>query len=255
MYDQFADDYDRFVDWQSRLSVELPFIEKILRGAAPAGEPASVLDSACGTGMHAIALAKDGFSVSAADLSGEMTARARANAQKAGAVIRFEAAGFGSLSRTFGTERFHAALCLGNSLPHLLRDVDLAAALADFHACLKPGGILLIQNRNFDAVMQKRERFMEPQIDVEGDEEWIFHRFYDFNADGTILFNIVRLHRGPNSGWQSDVISTLLKPQLEKDMHKGLSAAGFHKVETFGSLAGDPFDPIGSGNLVIIAQK
>ena len=255
MYDQFADDYDRFVDWQSRLSIEMPFIETSIRGSIGSIGEISVLDAACGTGMHAIALAKAGLSVCAADLSGEMIARARANAQKTGASIRFEAAGFGALSRTFGTEGFHAALCLGNSLPHLLTDADLAATLADFYACLKPGGVLLIQNRNFDAVMKTRERMMEPQIHVEGAEEWIFYRFYDFNPDGTILFNITRLHRAPNSGWQSDVISTLLKPLLEKELLQALDRTGFRSVRTYGSLTGDAFDLRGSGNLVLLAYK
>ena len=30
MYDQFASDYDRFVNWENRLSFEIPLIEKIL---------------------------------------------------------------------------------------------------------------------------------------------------------------------------------------------------------------------------------
>lgn len=255
MYDQFAEDYDRFVDWQSRLSIEMPFIETTIRGAAGATREISVLDAACGTGMHAIALAKAGFSVCAADLSGEMIARARANAAEAGASIRFEAAGFGDLSARFGSASFDAVLCLGNSLPHLLTDDDLMAALVDFRACLKPGGILLVQNRNFDAVMKTRERMMEPQIHVEGKEQWIFQRFYDFNADGSILFNIARLHRASNSTWQSDVISTLLRPQLEKELLSALQRAGFRAVQTFGSLTGNAFDPDESGNLVILAQK
>ncbi|MBP1694600.1 MAG: hypothetical protein H6Q37_2483, partial [Chloroflexi bacterium] len=33
MYDSFSSDYDRFVNWSSRLNFELPFIEECLTAA------------------------------------------------------------------------------------------------------------------------------------------------------------------------------------------------------------------------------
>jgi 2-polyprenyl-3-methyl-5-hydroxy-6-metoxy-1,4-benzoquinol methylase len=256
MYDQFASDYDRFVNWHNRLAGELPFITKTLTGLGK--EPASaleVLDAACGTGMHALALAKAGYTVCGADFSGAMIQAARANAQTAGLTTRFETAGFGALATTFGKQKFDALLCLGNSLPHLLTTADLSAALADFYTCLRPGGLLLLQNRNFDAVMAKKERWMEPQPHREGDAEWVFQRFYDFEPDGTIQFNIVNLKRAGDDPWQARVMSTRLRPQLSADLQAQLSAAGFGQIEAIGSLGGEPFDPASSGNLVIIARK
>ncbi len=256
MYDQFASDYDRFVNWHNRLAGELPFITKTLSGLGK--EPASaleVLDAACGTGMHALALAKVGYAVSGADFSGAMIQAARANAQNAGLPTRFETAGFGALAATFGKQKFDALLCLGNSLPHLLTNTDLSAALADFFACLRPSGLLLLQNRNFDAVMAKKDRWMEPQPHRESDAEWVFQRYYDFEPDGTIQFNIVNLKRAGDDPWQARVISTRLRPQLSGDLQIQLKTAGFENIETFGSLGGEPFDPASSGNLVITARK
>jgi hypothetical protein len=37
---------------------------------------------------------------------------------------------------------------------------------------------LLIQNRNFDGVLARQERWMEPQAHREGETEWLFLRFY-----------------------------------------------------------------------------
>ena len=48
MYDTFSTDYDRFVNWPSRLAAELPFIESQLEAAGAR----RVLDAACGTGQH-----------------------------------------------------------------------------------------------------------------------------------------------------------------------------------------------------------
>jgi len=85
MYDDFSADYDRFVDWPARLAAELPFIERLV---PQAGSPRYVLDAACGTGMHAVALARQGYQVAGADISPEMIARARANAVAAGVDVR-----------------------------------------------------------------------------------------------------------------------------------------------------------------------
>ena len=256
MYDQFASDYDRFVNWDNRLGFEIPLIEKILSEVkSPLGEPLRILDAACGTGMHALALTRAGYQVAGADFSAEMIKKAELNATSAKLELPLKAVGFGSLASAFGESRFDAVLCLGNSLPHLIQEEDIDFALIDFFACLKPGGLLLIQNRNFDAVMAKKDRWMEPQAFQEGEAQWVFQRFYDFNPDGTIGFNIVNLHRNGLSEWKSEVVSTLLRPQLRDDLQKKAIRAGFTQVRTFGTLGGDPFDPLTSGNLILIARR
>jgi ubiquinone/menaquinone biosynthesis C-methylase UbiE len=51
MYDAFSEDYDRFVNWESRLASEMPFIERLLQPLEKDGQPVRVLDAACGTGI------------------------------------------------------------------------------------------------------------------------------------------------------------------------------------------------------------
>ena len=256
MYDSFSSDYDRFVNWPSRLSVELPFILEQLKSLGR-GESTDfrVLDAACGTGMHAIALAKSGFNAAGADLSPGMIQKARLNAQAEGVDVRFEAAGFGGLASVFGTHIFDALLCLGNSLPHLLSPGGLTSALVDFANCLKPGGLLLVQNRNFDAVLKQRERWMEPQAHRQGDAEWLFLRFYDFRPDGLLSFNIVTLRREGQSPWSQSVAETLLYPLRQVELSQALDATGFGELIWYGDMSGSPFDPKTSGNLVVIARK
>ena len=120
MYDEFSADYDRFMNWPARLAAEMPFIE----GRLQAIGARRVLDVACGTGMHAVALAQRGYSVAGADFSTGMVERARANAATAAPVlssvaggeprlgrgdVRFEVAGFGELALTFGSSTPSAA--------------------------------------------------------------------------------------------------------------------------------------------------
>ncbi|HEY9075822.1 MAG TPA: class I SAM-dependent methyltransferase [Anaerolineaceae bacterium] len=252
-YDSFSSEYDRFVNWQGRLAFELPFIEKIL--VAVGGSAAKVLDSACGTGMHAIELARRGYLAAGADLSQGMIAQARSNAAAAGVPVHFEPAGFGGLEPVFGFGAFDSVLCLGNSLPHLLSAEEVRQALQDFSAVLRPGGVLVLQNRNFDALMRSYQRWMEPQSAKEGETEWIFLRFYDFLPSGLIQFNILTLKRDGIDSWKQRITSTLLRAQMQDDLIAAINGAGFGKIQSFGSLGGEPFDPSASANLVITAWK
>lgn len=254
MYESLAADYDRFVNWENRLAFEMPFLMKQLN-ALSSSRPLHVLDAACGTGMHTIELAKRGFIAAGADLFSAMIDQARVNAAAACVEVRFETAGFGQLGQVFMQGSFDALLCLGNSLPHILTANDLSAALVDFAGCLRPGGLLFIQNRNFDAVRAKRDRWMEPQTATQGDEQWVFERFYDFEPDGLIRFNIVTLKRTGNTAWRSEVSSTHLYPQTEAELKAALQLAGFTRVQSFGSMQGEPFDPGSSGNLILSAVK
>jgi glycine/sarcosine N-methyltransferase len=249
MYDDFSADYDRFVDWSGRLAAELPLIERELQAV----DARRVLDAACGTGMHAIALARRGYEVAGADLSAGMIERARANAAAAETDVRFEVAGFKQLNPQVGGD-FDALLCLGNSLPHLLTPADLAAALADFAACLRPGGLVLIQNRNYDAVLARLDRWMEPQAHREGGEEWLYLRFYDFEPDGTLGFNLVTLHRESQGPWRQEVVASRLRPLRQHELVTALGAAGFGEIACWGSMEGVPFDPDASPNLVVRAR-
>jgi glycine/sarcosine N-methyltransferase len=253
MYDAISKDYDRFVNWPARLAVELPFILKQLINTV--GSTGRVLDTACGTGMHAISLAQHGFHVTGADLSQGMIDRARVNAEQAGVNVNFEVIGFQYLPHAFGKKRFDALLCLGNSLPHILELSELATTLVDFADCLRPGGILVLQNRNFDAIMSHRERWMEPQAYRDAEAEWLFFRFYDFDADGLISFNIVTMYRQGMNPWSHRVTATRLYPLRQKELNTALGNSGFINTTAYGNMSDTPFDPETSGNLVIVTHR
>jgi SAM-dependent methyltransferase len=249
LYDGFVD-YDRFVKWERRLAHELPFLEQQLA----ASKARKVLDAACGTGRHAIALAQRGYQVTGADLSPGMIERARENAARAEVDVSFAVAGFGQLATRVGAG-FDAVLCLGNSLPHVLTAETLLETIADFLALLRPGGVLLIQNRNLDAVVANQARWMPLQSYREDSQEWMFIRFYDFESDGTITFNVVTLRRDSSSDWTQHVEGTKLYPWRADQLVAACGIAGFEEVTTYGDMSGSPFDREKSGNLVVIARR
>ena len=258
MYEELGYNYDRFVNWESRLDYEMPFIEGQLHDLrTETGENLNILDAACGTGMHAIHLAQKNYRLAGADLSNVMIEKARINAKNADVSIRFETAGFGNLNPTFENDPlfpFDYVLCLGNSLPHILSKKDLNHALLDFASCIKPGRMILIQNRNFNRVLKNKERWMEPQSHISNNNEWIFLRVYDFLENGLINFYIITLFRKNNENWNQQVSETLLYPWLHDELITMLKEAGFGNITCYGSMTGTVFDPDLSDNLVITAR-
>lgn len=255
LYDAF-EDYDRFVNWERRLAHELPFVEAQLESVGAR----SVLDVACGTGQHALALAQRGYQVVGADLSAAMIERARQNAAAWVAPgpgeVSFVVAGFGELAQSGAVPEggADALICLGNSLPHVLSEGDLVATLRDWHAALRPGGLVLVQNRNFDAVLDRRERWM-PLLQAEAHgREWLFLRFYDFYEDG-LTFNVVTLERSAGEPWRQRVEATRLYPWRREQLVDALARAGFGEIVSFGDMAGGAFDAAASGNLILTATK
>jgi len=248
LYDGLAADYDRFVDWEARLANELPFIRSLFRESGVA----TVLDSACGTGHHAIALAREGYRATGVDLSSCMIDRARERADQAGVPVDFRVGGLTDLAEV-APGPFDAVICLGNSLPHLVEPSALRATLENMAAVLRPGGLLLSQNRNYDRVWAKKERFMPLSAHREGDDQWLFFRFMDFGPE-TFAFNMVTL---TNSGgrWGYRVGSTELRPLFHEPLERLLRQAGFDEIEAYGDYQGSPFVPDESGDLILAAQS
>lgn len=248
-YDSLSEDYDRFVNWPARLAFELPFFRTLFAEH----NVRQVLDVACGTGQHAIALAKEGYVVTATDVSPAMVERANANAQAAGVPVRALALGFGELAAGLDTA-FDAIICLGNSLPHVLTDDAMRDTLQDFTALLRPGGILVIQNRNFDRVMQKKERFMSPEVHQWEDGEWIFFRFYDFLSQDELQFNMVRLRRGQDGAWAPHINRTKLRPWHRDALERKLREADLPPLGVYGSYRGEDWNQEESGDLILVAR-
>jgi SAM-dependent methyltransferase len=248
LYDDMGADYDRFVDWESRLAFELPALDRLLaqHGAR------RVLDAACGTGKHAIALAQRGYQLVGADLSAAMVARARENAAAAGAEVPFVRAGLGELAQAF-TGPFDAVLCLGHSLPHLLSAEAVTAALRDFAQVLRPAGLLLLQNRNDERLLAQGQRFLPVSVHREGEEEWLFLRFLDLDPQ-RISFHMVTLHRDA-AGWHQRVSTTAHRPIARAELVRGLQNVGFGDIAFYGSWNLEPFDAANSGDLVTIAER
>jgi len=242
-YDRLADLFDVMTDWRSRLAFELPFLQRTLSDHAAH----SVLDVACGTGWHAIALAQTGLAAAGADISPAMIVRAREHAAQAGVSVPFLVSDFEHLAQN-APEMFDAVLCLGNSLPHLLTLPALADALQQMRQRLRPGGVLIVHNLNYDLRLKTQPRFFA----ASGTADSLVWRFADYGAE-FITFHTALFERR-DAAWTVRVNSTLQRPLLAAELDEAASQAGFVNLRHFGALDGSPFDLERSGDLVLVAE-
>jgi SAM-dependent methyltransferase len=144
----FVAKWDSLIDWDARIQSEGSFfIDKLREKGAR-----QILDVATGTGFHSVRLLEAGFEVVSADGSAEMLAKAFANARSRGHLLRTVQADWRWLNRDVH-QKFDAIICLGNSFTHLFDENDRRKTLAEFYAALRHDGILVLDQRNYDALL------------------------------------------------------------------------------------------------------
>ncbi|MGI8738325.1 MAG: class I SAM-dependent methyltransferase [Gammaproteobacteria bacterium] len=144
----FVDKWDELIDWDSRAESEGRFFIDQLkeRGAK------KILDVATGTGFHSVRLLQEGFEVLSADGSTEMLAKAFDNARNRGQILTAVQADWRWLARDIHG-KFDAVICLGNSFTHLFSERDRRKTLAEFYAALRHDGVLILDQRNYDTIL------------------------------------------------------------------------------------------------------
>ena len=81
-----------------------------------------------------------------------MLAKAFENGRKRGEILSTVQADWRFLNRDVHGV-FDAVICLGNSFTHMFRERDRRKALAEYYAALKHDGVLILDHRNYDAIL------------------------------------------------------------------------------------------------------
>ncbi|KAG6799917.1 glycine N-methyltransferase [Apis mellifera caucasica] len=125
-----------------------------------------ILDVACGTGVDSVMLLEEGFEVVSVDASDKMlkyALKARWERRKEQAFDNWviEEANWLTLPKDIHyllRDGFDAVICLGNSFAHMPDTFgdqrEQRQALLNFERCVKPGGLLLIDHRNYDFIIE-----------------------------------------------------------------------------------------------------
>jgi sarcosine/dimethylglycine N-methyltransferase len=144
----FVEKWDELINWDARAQSEGRFFIDVLR----ARDKQTILDVATGTGFHSVRLTEAGFDVTSADGSAAMLAQAFDNAQQRGLILKTVQADWRQLNRSI-QGKYDAIICLGNSFTHLHTEQDRRRALAEFYAALRHDGILILDQRNYDEML------------------------------------------------------------------------------------------------------
>jgi glycine/sarcosine N-methyltransferase len=233
----FVDKWDALIDWKRRAKSEGEFFIETLRqhGAK------KVLDVATGTGFHSVLLSRAGFEVTSVDGSEEMLAKAFENARNHGQMLRTIHSDWRWLNRQVH-DLYDAVICLGNSFTHLHNDNDRRKSLAEFYATLRHDGILVLDQRNYDALLDHQ---VEPSHnyyycgeDVRAFPEHIdpsLARFcYEFSDGSQFHLNMFPLRKA--------YVTCLMKE------------VGFQRVTTFGDFQ-ETFREIEPDFFIHVAEK
>jgi SAM-dependent methyltransferase len=242
VFEDLAFIYDQAIDWEQRLARELPFLTKLIQDQPKA----RILDLACGSGRHAVALASHGYDVTGLDLSPQMIEAAKYHAKEKGVSVQFSVADMREV-RELLEGPFDLVICLGNSLALLPTLSDLQQTLTNVHQLLTESGSFVSQILNFEEIRQTGFRFFPLKSGrTKNGEEVVF--------EGSIHLVFLGVMR-TESGWQSKLNSHQVL-QLDKPIFESsLLEAGFNQIVFYQDYIEHPFNPQQSRNLISIGTK
>jgi SAM-dependent methyltransferase len=159
----YADAYDslyREKDYEG----EVDLIERLLARNGIA-RPCRLLDLGCGTGNHALALARRGHDVVGVDRSPSMLGRARSKAAAAVPAERPQPVFWQSDIRDVEIgSRFDAVIMMFAVLCYVIEDRDVLATLGTVRRHLAPGGLFIFDVWNGPAVLADRPKSREVSL-------------------------------------------------------------------------------------------
>ncbi len=248
--------YRRLIAWPERLERERPLLTRLFR-ELPAP---SALDLGCGTGEHAFLLASLGLAVTGVDSSPAQLNAARQTESQATPRPRFVEGDLRDLDAALGGERFGAAICLGNTLPHLQDRRELDAFLGGLARHLLPGAPFLLQVLNYRRILEKNVRALPVNVrpGEAPDEEIVFLRLMTPRPDGSLVFNPATLRYRPGGEPPLEVVSARnvkLHPWTAGELEPALADAGFALEARWGGMREEPFEPGSASDLVVLARR
>lgn len=216
-YDRFARVYGRH--WSGFSQRVLPVLDRLLLANLPAGS--RLLDVCCGAGHLAAALVERGWRVTGLDGSEEMIRLARERAP---------AASFAAMdARAFVLPQggYDAAMCLFDSLNHMMGLRDLTAVLRNVRAALVEGGGFV-----FDMNMQ--EGYLSRwhgSIDIVEDDCVCVVRAR-FEPETSIGYNDVTLFE-LDGQWRRTDLRMTQRCYSQEEVLAALAETGFTDVRTY----------------------
>jgi hypothetical protein len=238
--------WERYVDPRSRDDGRLgAFLCNALAGRQ------YILDAAAGIGSDSVYLIEQGYSVWSNEVDIRLAEAAEDYAATRRRPLQLTSVLWETLPQSLeGNMRFEAVLVLGNSLCLVSDEEQRRQCLSAFHDVMQPGGLLMIDERNFEymrdmssEIERDPAKYFRPTLegdvmyggrDVRGfpaeiNDEAVVWRFFD-NSGGS------KRTRQAIIGAQFNVKDLLLYPFRHGELYALLEDAGFQRIQVFADL-------------------
>lgn len=264
--DWISKTYYRAVDTKDRMEHETPDLLKVFSQ----NHVAKILDIGCGTGDHAIELAKKGFTVIGTDRSlgmiKEANRRKQVLSEETKARVKFF---YGETEPILAklNINFDAILIMGNTISHNPYNIkDLIKHISNY---LTQRGVMILQITNFEKVIKVHERLLSFKFAKLKDgieHEYAFLEFYDPpNMQEKTILKTFGILRSDLKRWKWVGIRNSLMAYTNEEIIKNiLQKNDFKKISFYGGafdgrkwdyLFRKPFKPLESDWLNVVAVK
>lgn len=241
-YKILADVYD-ILNPREEITKQKPFFAKLISDFSIV----TCLDSACGTGLHLSMFHDMGLTCFGSDISPEMLTLAKRNLE--GKYIPLKTEDFRTLGKSWG-DTFDMVVCLTTSLPHMLTDGDVVAALSSMYDRLKDGGILVITNGITDSLLDTKPKFIPARVNFSD----AFYFVCEYHEEKTMAFNIVYVRKTDN-GMEHMFTQIIYNAMRKATLEHAFAQTRFKRVSYYGNFDFDEYSKDSSANLIVVAQK
>lgn len=224
LYD-YPDIYDeRFTDRANQAYKS--HYEKLLAGK----NIRSILDCSFGTGCLTFPLVELGYQVSGSDISAPMLEKAREKAMARGVSMELVQCDFRELSAAFD-QRFDCVMSTGSALAHVVNE-DIVKTIQEMDKCVKPGGYLYFDSRNWDISRKTAQRFIVPQPFYRDDGVRIgCVQVWDHHENGDLTINIIHSYEKDGKIYETNEFQEYLHPFSLRLARSALEQLGYSQFE------------------------
>ena len=202
-----------------------------------------IIDVGAGTGNMAVALAKQGFELTAAEPEKGMAESIQQKAQSNQLPIAVSTKTMQQVNQFDGN--FDGIYCIGNTLVHLDNAEEIRLFFKHVYEKLNAGGMFIFQIVNFDKVLLKKD-FRFPLIEK---ENFTFARQYDLADSGHILFTTTVTANG-----EAKTNTIPLYPAQSSQLLEMLEQCGFKEITAYGNFEDKAYS-IETPALIVTAKK
>jgi len=201
------------------------YVEKVLE-RLPTN--AKILDCSCGTGDHAIWMARQGYRVFASDISEGMLNRGREKARKENLDIHFFRSSWEELPEKTN-EKYDLVVCPGNSLSHVNSLEMLGSTTKTIKSILKDGGQFFFDLRDWEKTFSEDNLF-DQEFEVQS-KTGLFDVMYSYEIHGWNMPCTMYVDTRPKG--EEDYTQYVFDffPFGYQQIYDAMIEAGFKKIE------------------------